>query len=152
MLLLKDPCGAVGMSLVGHGKVRPRGCGTPGTGAGSALCGAVPGAQNPLEDLCVPRAVSHARQPEKDKWSGILSWSYLCVYVLRRSRVISYLSLLKKQLTSKLHYRGALLTQYKGLNSSSPGSRPLLQPSADPAEGRDAVTHGHCSTLAQVNL
>lgn len=27
-------------------------------------CGAVPGTQNPLEDLSVPRAVSHAMQPE----------------------------------------------------------------------------------------
>lgn len=27
-------------------------------------CGAVPGTQNPFEDLSVPRAVSHAMQPE----------------------------------------------------------------------------------------
>lgn len=103
MLLLKDPCGAVGMSLLGRGKVRPRGCGTPGTGADSALCGAVPGAWNPLEDLCVPRAISHARQPE-DKWSGILSWSYLCICVKKeQSDFLPEPPEKAKQLTSKLH-------------------------------------------------
>lgn len=37
--------------------------------------------RTPLEDLSVPRAVSHAMQPETNKWSGILFWSYLCMCV-----------------------------------------------------------------------
>lgn len=77
MLLLKDPCGAVGMSLVGRGKDHED---VVLQALEQAMqCGAVPGIRNPLEDLCLPRAVSHAMQPEKDKWSGILSWSYLCM-------------------------------------------------------------------------
>lgn len=59
-------------------------------------CGAVPGTQNPLEDLSVPRAVSHAMQPETTNGQEYC-FGLTCVCVLRRSRVISYLSLLKKQ-------------------------------------------------------
>lgn len=65
-------------------------------------CGAVPGTQNPLEDLCVPRAVSCAIQPENNKWSGILSWSYLCMYVKKeQSDFLPEPPEKAKQLTSK---------------------------------------------------
>lgn len=67
-------------------------------------CGAVPGTQNPLEDLSVPRAVSHAMQPETNKWSGILFWSYLCMCVKKeQSDFLPEPPEKTKQLTSKLH-------------------------------------------------
>lgn len=67
-------------------------------------CGAVAGVQKPLEDLGVPRAVSHAMQPEKDKCSGILSWSYLCMCIeTEQSDFLPEPPEKAKQLNSKLH-------------------------------------------------